>query len=101
VLCRETLVPRDIRPGPPCNVCENILRPCRGYYRKYPCVKPCEEELAIVKNKVKIYREPVKQYWDPCLTDEEKSRLNVNLYADQNVWLGRRLRRFEDTTPCW
>lgn len=101
ILCREKIVPRDVKPGPPCNVEEYILPPCRGYYRKYDCVRPCEEMYAIQKAGHKVYRDRVERYWEPCMTRQQNGRPNVNEFAGQNVFLGAQLRRNNQRIPCW
>lgn len=101
ILCREKIVPRDVKPGPPCNVCEYILPPCRGYYRKYDCLRPCEEDYAVIKGGKKCYRDRVERYWEPCVTLGQKYKLDVNEYAPHNAALGLKLRRENVDTPCW
>lgn len=101
ILCREKVVPRDVKCAPPCNVCEYILPPCRGYYRKYDCLRPCEEEYATCKQGRKMYRDRVQRHWEPCLTKEQKNRLDINSYAGHNVYLGIRMRRKNVDMPCW
>ncbi len=103
ILCREKIVPRDVKPGPPCNVCEDILPLCRGYYRKYDCLRPCEEEYTRYKSGKKVYRPRVERYWEPCLTKDQKLQLDINGFAGQNVFLGSKMRRTHNpnSTPCW
>lgn len=101
ILCREKIVPRDVRPGPPCNIEAFILPPCRGYYRKYDCMRPCEEMYAFTKGDQKIYRNEVDRYWEPCMTREKNGRLNINEFAGHNVYLGKQLRRQNENVPCW
>ncbi|XKL60441.1 hypothetical protein PGB90_007498 [Kerria lacca] len=102
ILCNEVKTVRNVNSAPPCNVCEYVLPLCRGYYRKYDCIRPCEEELAVVTNGKKIYRDRVERYWHPCLTKEEKQASNVRSYAAHNSFLGEKIRRkFNDMIPCW
>lgn len=101
ILCREKIVARDVKPGPPCNIEAFILPPCRGYYRKYDCLRPCEEMYAYQTGGQKIYRHEVDRYWEPCQMREQNSRGNINDFAGQNVYLGKQLRRKMDSTTCW
>lgn len=106
ILCREKIVPRDVKPGPPSNIEEYILPPCRGYYRKYDCLRPCEEDYAYMKNGKKHYRDRVERYWEPCYSKEQKYKLDIDEYAHHNAYLAKKLRRFNtqagDTDyPCW
>lgn len=102
ILCREKIVPRDVKPGPPCNVCEYILPPCRGYYRKYDCIRPCEEEYVSYKRGRKFYRDRVERYWEPCQSKDQRVAVDINTFAHQNVYLGAKLRRkFNESIPCW
>lgn len=98
LLCGEEHVPRDIRGGPPCNICEYILRPCRGYYRKYDCIRPCEEQHTIMKDQSIRYRDAAARYWDPCQQIEKPL---VNLLAPHNVSLGLKLVREHYGNNCW
>ncbi|KAK7576643.1 hypothetical protein V9T40_012929 [Parthenolecanium corni] len=79
---------RDVNAAPPCNVCEYSLPLCRGYYRKYDCVRPCEEELARRQNGHKVYRDRVQRYWEPSLLEEQKPEKSVRHYAQHNAYLG-------------
>lgn len=106
ILCREKIVPRDVKPGPPSNIEEYILPPCRGYYRKYDCLRPCEEEYAYMKNGQKHYRDRVERYWEPCYSRDQKYKLDINEYAHQNAYLAKKLRHFNMQSgdvepPCW
>lgn len=103
LLCREISVPRDVKGEPPSNIAEYIFPPCRGYYRKYDCMRPCEEDFAVMKGGKKIYRDRVERYWEPCLTKSQKHFLDVNDYAPHNVYLGSKMRRWNitDDAPCW
>ncbi|KAK7598363.1 hypothetical protein V9T40_006598 [Parthenolecanium corni] len=106
ILCREKVVPRDVRPGPPSNIEEYILPPCRGYYRKYDCLRPCEEEYVSAKGGKKHYRDRVERYWEPCLTKDQKYKLDITEYAPQNAFLAKKLRRYtmqagDMHPPCW
>lgn len=103
LLCQEISVPRDVRGEPPSNIAEYIMPLCRGYYRKYDCLRPCEEEYAIVKAGKKIYRDRVKRHWEPCLSKEEKHKLDINDYAPHNAYLALKLRRrnITDDELCW
>lgn len=105
ILCREKVVPRDVRPPPPCNIAHYILPLCRGYYRKYECLRPCEEEHAVVKRGRKQYRDCIERYWEPCYSNWQKFKLDVNDYAPHNSVLMSKLRR-QNTDgavdiPCW
>lgn len=104
LLCREISVPRDVKGEPPSNIAEYIMPPCRGYYRKYDCLRPCEEEYAVVRQGKKEYRDRVRRYWEPCLSKDQKHKLDVNDYAPHNVFLGLKMRRrnnITDDVPCW
>lgn len=101
LLCREAYIPRDVWPGPPSNIEEYILPPCRGYYRKYDCLRPCEEDFAVCKQGKKVYRDRVQRYWEPCLTKEQKHILDINTFAHHNAALGLKVRRFNLEIPCW
>lgn len=103
ILCREKIVPRDVRPAPPCNIGQYILPLCRGYYRKYDCLRSCEEQFAVCKNGVKQYRDCVQRYWEPCQSDWQKDKLNLCEYAPQNSFLALKLRRKNNDcdVPCW
>ncbi|XKL63821.1 hypothetical protein PGB90_006185 [Kerria lacca] len=105
LLCREKVVPRDVKPAPPCNIEQYILPFCRGYYRKYDCLRPCEEEYAYYKGGKKHYRDCVERYWEPCLTKEQKIKLDINEYAPQNAYLAKKMLRMKEgdhmKLPCW
>ncbi|KAK7604833.1 hypothetical protein V9T40_006019 [Parthenolecanium corni] len=101
LLCREKIIQRDVWPEPPCNVAEYIMPPCRGYYRKYDCMRPCEEDHAYIKQGKKYYRDRVERYWEPCLTQEQKHTLNLNEYGPHNAALALKLRRENMGIPCW
>lgn len=103
VLCRETNILRDIRPAPPCNVCHSILPPCKGYYRRYECIRPCEEKFATKdKHGNKDYRDAVKRYWDPCVNQtDQAAAVDVNSFAHHNVALGMKMKRQLEDQPCW
>lgn len=101
LLCREKTIHRDVWPGPPCNVEEYIMPPCRGYYRKYDCMRPCEEDHAYIRQGRKYYRDRVERYWEPCLTQEQKHTLNLNEYGPHNAALALKLRRENMGIPCW
>ncbi|KAK7580337.1 hypothetical protein V9T40_000966 [Parthenolecanium corni] len=101
LLCHETIISRDVRPGPPSNIEEYILPPCRGYYRKYDCLRPCEEDFVSYKQGKKVYRDRVERYWEPCLSQDQKHHLDINTYAHHNVALGLKVRRFNTDVPCW
>ncbi|KAK7598273.1 hypothetical protein V9T40_006508 [Parthenolecanium corni] len=103
ILCQEIVLPRDVKSEPPSNIAEYIMPLCRGYYRKYDCMRPCEEEYAVVKAGKKIYRDQVERYWKPCLSKDQKHKSNVNNYAPQNAFLGLKLRRrnIRDDVACW
>ncbi len=101
LLCKEEIVPRDVWPGPPCNIEEYILPRCYGYYRKYECVRPCHSEHVYLSKEGKV-RDRVERYWNPCLTEEQKVKIDINEFAPQNAFLGQRLRRTHiDGDPCW
>lgn len=103
ILCREEIIMRDIKPEPPCNIDEFILPLCRGYYRKKDCIRPCEDEHTFIQQGKKHYRNRVDRYWQPCLTDEEKTTIDVNEFAPHNVVLGKKMRRVYGASenPCW
>lgn len=103
ILCRTTHVLRDIRPAPPCNMDEYILPLCRGYYRKYECIRPCEERFAVKERGQRQYRNSLERYWDPCVDKTEDRRQDIREFAPHNVTLGKRLRRIYGTVelPCW
>lgn len=102
ILCDEFKLQRDINPAPPCNVCEYAMPLCRGYYRKYDCMRPCEEDFARRQNGYKVYRDRVQRYWEPCLMAEQKPEKSVRHYAQHNAYLGEMVRRkFQDAVPCW
>lgn len=106
ILCREKVVPRDVKPGPPCNIEEYILPLCRGYYRKYDCLRPCEEEYTFYEGGKKHYRDRVERYWEPCYSKDQKYKLDINEYAPHNAFLAEKMRRFytkggELDPPCW
>lgn len=101
MLCGKEKIFRDIKPAPPCNVCEYVLPPCRGYYRKRDCLRSCEEEHAYIKGGVKVYRDAVKRHWEPCTLPEQKFTVDANEYAPINAALALRLTRQEMDVPCW
>lgn len=102
MLCDEIRVPKRVNDGPPCNLCEQVMPLCKGYYRKYECRRSCEEEHAVVKNGKKVYRDAIQQYWKPCLSAEEKRAYDLSKDADHNVYLGKKLRRkIDDRVACW
>jgi hypothetical protein len=103
ILCRTAHVVRDIRPAPPCNMDEYILPFCRGYYRKYECIRPCEEKYVIRERGQRIYRNSIDRYWDPCIDKAEERRQDIREIAPHNITLGKRLRRRYGTVelPCW
>lgn len=100
ILCREpgSIVPRDIRSEPPCNICEHVLPPCRGFYRQYDCIRPCEEEYATVIGNRRIYRDAVSRYWDPCTSVDKP---DVNVLAPHNGMLAKKLHRGMEGADCW
>lgn len=102
ILCGESRIIKDVLPAPPCNVCQYVLPPCRGYYRKYDCLRPCEEEYAGEIRGQKTYRDPVERYWQPCTSDEDEIATSIRKYAARNAYLGEKVRRrFDNITPCW
>lgn len=100
LLCREEVIVRNIFPEPPCAVAEEIQPPCSGYYRKYDCLRPCEEEFTIVDPQTgqKEYRNRLERYWDPCPQDEGT---DGSSFASQNAHLAAKLRRRNDDSDCW
>lgn len=101
MLCGESHMVRDLNTAPPCSMCQYVLPPCRGYYRKRDCLRPCEEDYVGHSGGQKTYRDPVERYWQPCMTEEEKSA-SIRNYAAHNAYLGEMIRRrFDNTTPCW
>lgn len=102
MLCNEVAVRKRVNVGPPCNLCEHVMPLCKGYYRKYECRRNCEEEHAVVKDGKKVYRDPIQQYWKPCLTAEEKREYDLSKDADHNVYLGKKLKRkIGENVVCW
>lgn len=102
LLCGETKITKDVKDCPPCNVCEYVLPPCRGYYRKYDCIRPCEDQYVTRVNDKLVYRDRVQRYWQPCMTTEEKIKNDIRAYAPHNAYLGEKLRRaFDAKNPCW
>lgn len=101
ILCGEKVIYRNINEGPPCNICEYVLPPCRGYYRQYDCVKPCEEdeENYIYKDGHNRPRDKVERYWQPCEGNQE--RKDVNTFAPQNMALALKLRKKAHGVTCW
>lgn len=100
LLCREEIVVRNVFPAPPCAVAEEIQPPCCGYYRKYDCLRPCEEEFTLVNPQTgqKEYRNRLDRYWDPCPQDEGT---DGSSFAAQNAHLATKLRRQNDGSDCW
>lgn len=102
LLCGNSRIVKDILPAPPCNVCQYVLPPCRGYYRKYDCLRPCEEDYVSEVRGQKTYRDPVERYWQPCTSNEDEIATSIRKYAAHNAYLGKRIRRgFDNITPCW
>lgn len=101
ILCREINIQKDVKPEPPCSIGEFIVPLCRGYYRKKDCLRPCEEDYVTYKRGQKVYRDCFERYWQPCLSQEEKVQLDINLYAPQNVALGLKMKRKYNEEPCW
>ncbi len=102
ILCNEYKWKRDVKSIPPCNICEYVLPPCREYYRKYDCLKPCEEDHVALKNGQREYRDHVERYWQPCVIEDSQIKDNARHYAPHNSYLGDTVRRkFQDSTPCW
>ncbi|XKL67556.1 hypothetical protein PGB90_003047 [Kerria lacca] len=102
LLCQEIKIPRDVKPQPPCNISECILPSCHGYYRKYDCIRSCEEDHTYYKQGKKIYRNRIERYWEPCLQKHQRHDVDVNTYAGHNVALAIKLRRCdEQRMPCW
>ena len=103
ILCRYTHVLRDIMPAPPSNMSEYILPFCRGYYRKYPCIRPCEERYVTEVRNKKIYRDSIERYWNPCIDEAEEKRMDILEIVPHHVALARKTRRKHgvDDVPCW
>ena len=105
LLCGETVITRDINPEPPCNIHEYIMPACAGYYRRYDCIKPCEEDHIKIKDGKKIYRDRVERYWNPCVGKHDKVRIDVNDFAPHNSVLAEKYRRSnidgDENIPCW
>jgi len=103
ILCGEERLYKDLFPEPPSSLALDILPPCRGYFRKYDCVKPCEEELAIRKEGKKIYRSPIERYWNPCEMFKDDSG-HIRNNAAHNAYLSKAMRRRDlscNQQPCW
>lgn len=104
ILCGEKELKRLINDGPPCNICEYIFPPCRGYYRPYDCIRPCEDESdnLVFRDGRSRLRDKVERYWESCFTGTAKQ--DVNTFAPQNMALALKYRRkaFGGTgAPCW
>ncbi|KAK7603103.1 hypothetical protein V9T40_003102 [Parthenolecanium corni] len=98
ILCGETDLTRKIHEGPPCNICEDVLPPCRGYYRKYSCdYSPCDDE--VFEGGRRGPRSKIQRYWEPCATNLEK--VEVSKFAPHNMALALLLRRKYGDVPCW
>ncbi len=82
-LCGEEKLVKNLNSEPPCNFCEIVEPPCRGYYRKYDCVRPNEETCVSYDNGEKIYRNRVDRYWQPCLNEAQKHELYVRTFGDR------------------
>lgn len=91
LLCGELRIPRRIITAPPCNVCETILPPCQGYYRKYERLPACEEDYVTIKGGQKQYRNRVKRYWEPCAVDEQGTQDDITKFAGHNSYLAMKL----------
>lgn len=100
LLCREEVVVRNVFPEPPCALTEDIQPPCYGYYRKYDCLRPCEDEYATVNPLTgkKEYRNRLDRYWDPC---PQEDITDLNSYAPQNANMAAKFRRRNDDSSCW
>lgn len=106
LLCGETVINREINSGPPCNIDEYIMPACAGYYRKYDCLKPCEERHVKIKGGKKVYRDRVERYWNPCVvTPQETVKVDINDFAPHNAVLAAKFRRNnidgDEKIPCW
>lgn len=91
LLCGELKIPRPSITAPPCNVCETILPPCRGYYRKYERLPSCEEKFATYKHGKKQFRNKVKRYWEPCTMEEQGPGDDITKFAGHNSYLAMKL----------
>lgn len=91
LLCGELKIPRRVITAPPCNVCETILPPCRGFYRKYERLPSCEENFVTIKSGHKQYRDRIKRYWEPCAVDEQGTQEDITKFAGQNSYLAMKL----------
>lgn len=101
ILCREKIIQRKINEGPPCNICEYVLPPCRGYYRKYDCVNPCDlaGEESVYKDGRNRPRDKVERYWEAC--QGQKERIDINKFAPQNMALALKYKRKAHGVTCW
>lgn len=98
ILCGETDLTRKIHEGPPCNICEDVLPLCRGYYRRYSCdYSPCDDE--VFEGGRRGPRSKIQRYWEPCATHLEK--VDVSTFAPQNMALALLLKRKYGEVPCW
>lgn len=93
ILCQEVHIPRDIYPEPPSNIAEYILPFCRGYYRKYDCLRPCEENHVTLKHGKKFYRDRVARYWEPCQSKDVPYWPEKNKFAPHNAALIDKFRK--------
>lgn len=101
IYCGETVIIRNMNKSPPCNICEIILPPCKEHYQKYDCLKPCEENAVTYKDGKKIYRDRVERYWRPCIKEDQRNLLDVNMFAGNNVALGIEMKRKHNNASCW
>lgn len=93
LLCGQWNFPMKIKSEPPCNICEKVMPPCRGYYREYECPMPIDPRTG---------RQRLKsdQYWKPCqeieFMDEYRRYMSV-----PNNGLIKKLRRKKELKKEW
>lgn len=84
-LCGEEKMERNVISEPPCNFCEFIEPPCRGYYRRHDCIRPEEAECIEYSDGERIYRNRIDRYWEPCLSEAARHLLYVKEFGQKNV----------------
>lgn len=84
-LCGEERMERNVITEPPCNFCEFIEPPCKGYYRRHDCIRPEEEECIEYADGERIYRNRIDRYWEPCLSEAARHLLYVKEFGQKNV----------------
>lgn len=84
-LCGEEKMERNVIAEPPCNFCEFIEPPCRGYYRRHECIRPQEEECIEYAGGERIYRNRIDRYWQPCLSEAARHLLYVKEFGQKHA----------------